>query len=143
MWYRLTNLFFSVKTYKALAPDPKIRQQVNRNLYRRPALDAQNWFKAFYEPQGIARPIATFAYTHLQKYSGLEFAKVLPTDRLYEDLHWIEVCGFDWELVLCEDFWQEFSIDISCCLHCYQLSTIEELVKFLNQQVKIAPQSSS
>lgn len=135
MWHRLKNLVLSLKTYKALSPDLKVRQRVNSILRRRPALNASDWFETFYQPRGITCSIATFAYTHLQRYSGLEFARVLPSDRLYEDLHWSEVCGFDWELTLCDDFCRQFSVDISHYLHCSQWSTVDELICFLNQQL--------
>ena len=133
MWHRLKNLFFSLNTYKTLSPDFKVRQQVNRALSNRPALSSDQWFETFYRSQGVAYTVVSFAYRHLQAYSGLEIGRVCPTDRLDADLHWTEVCWFDWEAQLCHDVQQQFNIDISDCLDDFQEFTIGELVAFLDQ----------
>lgn len=135
MWDRLKNLFFSFRTYKSLSPDFKVRQQVNRSLQHRPALNLDQWFETFYKPQGIAYPVVAFAYTHLKQYSGLEFGRVLPDDRLHEDLHWSSVCWFDWEIQLCDDFCQTFDIDLSSHLVELNPSTVAEFVLFLNHSI--------
>lgn len=133
MWHRLKNLVFSLKTYDALSPDLKVRRQVNRSLRQRPALNCEQWFQAFFQPQGITNTVASFAYTHLERYSGLEIGRVLPTDRLEQDLHWTQVCWFDWELHLYDDFWQQFGVDISDSLEESTLLTIKDLIAFLNR----------
>lgn len=133
MWHRLKNLFFSLNTYKTLSPDLKVRQRVNRTLSDRPALSSDQWFETFYRSQGIAQTVVSFAYRHLGLYSGLEISRVRPTDRLDADLHWTEVCWFDWEAQLCHDVQQQFSVDISDCLDDFQEFTIGELVTFLDQ----------
>jgi hypothetical protein len=134
MWHRLKNLFSSLKTYDALSPSVKVRRQVNRALRHRPALDVDAWFKSFYQLQGVAYPIVSFAYTHLEKYSGIQFSQVHPSDRLNEDLHWTQVCWFDWQLALCDDFYHCHGIDISDCLDELPLLTIEDLILFLDQK---------
>ena len=134
MWHRFKNVFYSLKTYDALSPDLKIRRQVNRLLQQRPALDCQQWFQTFYQPQGITYAVASFAYLHLAQYSGLEFGRVLPSDRLDEDLRWTQVCWFDWQCQLCEDFWQRFEVDISDRLDESMLPTVIDLISFLHQQ---------
>lgn len=133
MWHRFKNLVVSLKTYDALSPDLKVRRQVNRSLEQRPSLNCDQWFEAFYQSQGILYPVASFAYQHLAQYSGLEFGRVLPTDRLNEDLCWTQVCWFDWELSLYDDFWQHFGVDISSCLDESSLDTVTDLILFLNQ----------
>lgn len=132
MWHRLKNLFSSLWTYEALSPDLKLRRRVNRALRHRPNLSADDWFESFCKKQGVTYPIATFAYTHLEQYSGLEFGRTLPSDRLNEDLHWTQVCWFDWQFSLCDDFWQAFAVDISVYLDELDLSTVEDLIIFLN-----------
>lgn len=96
-------------------------------------MDCDQWFESFYQPQGILYSVSRFAYQHFPRYSGLEFGHVLPTDRLNEDLHWTQVCWFDWELSLYDDFLQAFGVDISGCLDEFNLETVKDLLLFLNQ----------
>ncbi|MDX2214565.1 MAG: hypothetical protein SFY66_14840 [Oculatellaceae cyanobacterium bins.114] len=134
MWHRLKNLFLSVQTYNILSPDLVARRQVNQALSHRSAITQEQWFREFCQPLEIDPSIAAFAYTRLQHYSGIKFAHVLPSDRLMEDLHWVEVCWADWETAFCEDFWQSFGVNISDPFLNYPLSTVGELVVFLNTQ---------
>ena len=60
---------------------------------------------------------------------------MLPGDRLEEDLCWTEVCWFDWETRLCEDFWHCFGTDISDRLEEFAPSTVSDLICFLNCQI--------
>ncbi|XGV99478.1 MAG: hypothetical protein ACAF41_11140 [Leptolyngbya sp. BL-A-14] len=124
-----------MRTYADLSPDLRTRQRVNQCLRDRPALSAEEWFQAFWQPQGIAQPIADFVYTYLPKYSGLDVARVRPHDRLNEDLYLPLVCWFDWNLSLCEDFLARFGIDLSEHFDPYQHGTIEDLMVFLNHQL--------
>jgi hypothetical protein len=133
---RLKNLFLSLQTYDILSPDFQQRRQVNRALRDRPALSSHQWYRSYYQPSGIAPSVAAFAYSYLEKYSGLRIARVLPSDRLEADLHWTEVCWFDWETKLCDDFWHCFGIDISDRLEDFSPSTIADLIQFLNGQIQ-------
>jgi hypothetical protein len=137
MWHRLKNFSHSLKTYKALSPDWAVRQRVNRALYRRPTLNSDEWFERFYQRQGITYSVAQFVYSRLSHYSGLEFGRVLPTDRLTEDLDWPRVCWFDWDLCLCDDFYGQFQVDISHHLDELHTYTVEELVCLLNRALEI------
>jgi hypothetical protein len=122
----------SLRTYTVLSPDLRMRRRINRALCDRPALSQSEWFTAFYQNQGIARPVAEFTYVYLERYSGIAFSRVLPSDRL-SDLEWTSVCSFDWELKLCDDFYDHFGIDLSDCLDGLQPVMIGDLVCFLNQ----------
>lgn len=133
MWHRFKNLVFSLQTYHALSPDLNVRRQVNQTLRQRPILHLDQWFQMFYQPQGIAYTVANFAYVHLANYSGLDFGRVLPSDRLNEDLHWSQICWFDWQVKLHEDFWQQFGVDISDCWDDSSLQTVKDLILLLNQ----------
>lgn len=133
MWHRFKNLIFSLKTYDALSPDLELRRQINRSLRQRPALTVEQWFHSFYQPQGITYAVTTFAYEHLAQYSGLEFSRILPSDRLIEDLSWPQICWFDWEHNLYDDFWQQFGTDISDCFDESLLVTVKDVLLFLNQ----------
>jgi hypothetical protein len=135
IWQRLKNAFLSLQTYDVLSPDFKQRRQVNRMLRDRPTLSLNQWFKSYHQSSGIAPSVAAFAYRYLEEYSGLRIARVLPGDRLEADLHWTEVCWFDWENRLCEDFWHCFGVDMSDRLEDFAPSTIAELVEFLNCQI--------
>ncbi|PSB31740.1 hypothetical protein [Stenomitos frigidus] len=135
MWRRLRNIFGSLRAYADLSPDLRARQRVNRCLRDRPALSSDEWFEQLWQPQGIAQPIAHFIYTHMQTYSGLDFARVRPTDRLIEDLCLPLVCWFDWQLSFSEDFLASFGLDLSDRFDPQSFTTVEELVIFLNHQL--------
>jgi hypothetical protein len=140
MWHRVKNLFVSLNSYSVLSPDLKVRQQVNSALCDRPKLSAEDWYQRFYRAYGVAHPIVIFTYSRLQHYSGLDFGRVLPSDRFYEDLRWSDICWFDWNVQLYDDCWQEFGVDLSDCFDESQLSTVQEFVVFLNQAI---PQTTS
>ncbi|NJP10295.1 MAG: hypothetical protein HC866_13150 [Leptolyngbyaceae cyanobacterium RU_5_1] len=136
MWRSLKNLFYSLKTYADLSPDLQMRRYVNRVLRdRRPSLSASQWYEKFWQPLDVSKPISDFVYTHMQDYSGLDFSKAYPSDRLNEDLHLPLVCWFDWQLSLCQDFWDCFGVDLSDRFNPEALFTVQELVLFLNYQL--------
>jgi hypothetical protein len=133
---RLYNWFLALRSYNDLRPDLGLRRQINRQvLATRPAHCGQDWYQKFWASQGISREVATFLYQALAKYSGLQLAKVLPNDRLCEDLKLPLICWFDWELALCEDFHQEFGFDLEDYFDLSQLKTVADLMGFFNQQV--------
>jgi len=136
MWRRIKNVFLSFKTYDALSPGLTVQRRVNHRLSYRPALELETWFESCWRSRGVTWEIATFAYSYLERYSGLHFAQVLPDDRLEADLHWTKVCWFDWRLNLCDDFWQCFQIDLSDRLDEFDPVTVAELVVFLDQQLR-------
>ena len=111
-----------------------MRRQVNQSLRHRPLLGLGEWFESFGKPHQIAYPVVNFLYTRLESYSGIEPGRLLPSDRLEEDLHWTELCGFDWQITLCEDFMRQFNIDLTPCLEDFSPATIEDLVFLLHHQ---------
>lgn len=111
MWQRLKNIIPSLRTYADLSPDLKVRRQVVRALSDRPALSLDEWFEAYSKPHGLSYTLTTFAYEHLEKYSGLRLAQLLPTDHLETDLCWTQICWADWQVRLSDDLWQWFGID--------------------------------
>ena len=135
MWRRFRNILDSLRAYADLSPDLKTRQRVNQLLRDRPALSVDEWFEQLWQPQGVTQPLATFVYTHMQTYSGLEFARVRPNDRLIADLCLPLVCWFDWNLSFCEDFSACFGINLSDRFDPHQYETVEDLVVFLNYQL--------
>ena len=135
MWRRLRNIFDNLRAYADLSPDLQTRQRVNRFLRSRPALSNDQWFEQLWQAQGIAQPIADFVYTHMGTYSGLDFARVRPTDRLIEDLCLPLVCWFDWNLSFYEDFSACFGINLSDHFNPQQYATVEDFILFLNYQL--------
>lgn len=134
MWRQIKNFFFSVITYNDLSPNLKIRRLVNQALRHRAALSLDEWFECFWQHKCIAKSVVAFVYVYLEKYSGLQMARVRPSDRLERDLHFSLICWFDWQLNLCEDFLQCFGVDISERLPLYQFSTVEDFIAFLNKE---------
>ena len=112
-----------------------MRQRVNQYLRDRPPLTVEQWFEQFWRPQGVNHSLVAFVYTQMQTYSGLEFAKVRPHDRLHEDLYLPLVWWFDWETSFTEDFLASFDIDLSDRFNPENFTTVEELVIFLNHQL--------
>jgi hypothetical protein len=135
MWRKLKNVWLSFKTYRDLSPDLRVRRQVNQRISDRPALELEAWYQSYWQPCGIALATIKFSYTCLKQYSGLDIARIQPDDRLEVDLHWTEVCWFDWEMRLCEDFLQSFDIDLTDRLENLHPVTVLDLVWFLNQQL--------
>jgi len=82
-----------------------------RALRDRPVLSLDQWFEVHSKPCGLSYALTAFAYDHLEKYSGLSLARLLPSDRLEADLCWTEICWFDWQVRLSDDLWQQFGVD--------------------------------
>ncbi|TVQ20256.1 MAG: hypothetical protein EA367_09035 [Leptolyngbya sp. DLM2.Bin15] len=135
MWQKFRNLVRNVSTYQALSPDLRIRRRVNSWLGDRSPLSQDKWAAVLRESWGISRAVASFAYTHLEQYSGLQVARLRPSDRLDDDLQWAHVCWFDWQLCLCDDFCRRFGVDISDRLDQLTPSTVADLLVFLEKQL--------
>lgn len=135
MWRRLRNIFASLRAYPDLSPDLRTRQRVNQFLRDRPALNHDEWFEQLWQAQGVVQPIAAFVYNQMQAYSGLDFSRVRPDDRLTEDLYLPLVCWFDWQTSFTEDFLASFGLDLSDRFDPQSFTTVKELVIFLNHQL--------
>jgi hypothetical protein len=135
MWRRLKNIFYSLKTYADLRPDWRTRRRVNRLLRDRPCLSEDQWFERFWQGKDVPPVLAHFIYVQMPVYSGLDFSRVQPGDRLNEDLQLSMTCWFDWQISFCEDFLREFGVDLSHTFNPDSLQTLEDLVLFLRQQV--------
>jgi hypothetical protein len=138
MWWRFKNFFSSLRTYSDLSPDLALRKQINRTLQKRQALAPDEWFATYGATLGISKDLTVFTYTQLTQYSGIEFSRVVPSDRLIEDLHLPLVCWFDWQLAFCEEFWQCFQVDISDYFDIDDFVTVADLLVFLNTQLASA-----
>ena len=101
-----------------------------------------SWYIQHWTPPAVPRPLPepliAFAYKHLKTYSGLDMGRVRPQDRLVEDLQFPLVCWFDWGPTLCEDFFQQFGIDITDTFDETQFATVADLIRYLEQELQVA-----
>ena len=82
-WQRANNYIHSVQTYLDMSPDLSMRQQVNQSLrqHRQP-LSPEAWCQEFQQDASYQNHVLLFIYQSLETYSGIEFNRVRPTDRL-------------------------------------------------------------
>ncbi|MBD2079170.1 hypothetical protein [Leptolyngbya sp. FACHB-17] len=135
MWRELTNVVLTVRTYPDLSPDLSVRRRIQQNWRSRPALRLEDWHQTFWQPLKISQDISAFVYQQMEFYSGLPFSKVVPDDRLVEDLQLPLVCWFDWECNLHDDFCDRFEIEISDRWDIGMLYTVRDFVIFLDRQL--------
>ncbi|MCD8486946.1 MAG: hypothetical protein LRZ84_09475 [Desertifilum sp.] len=138
MWRKLKNLFLNCRTYADLSPDLATRHSINCWLRSRRSLSFSEWHECWWQPKAVSDRVSRFVYDSLKRYSGLQLACVRPSDRLEEDLCLSLVCWYDWNIRLCEDFWQCFGIDLTWELNLQAISTLEDLVLFLDRQLLAA-----
>ncbi|MBE9062839.1 hypothetical protein [cf. Phormidesmis sp. LEGE 11477] len=143
-----------------MSPDLAIRAQINLRMKAnsRPALGISDWCQLFLAPNAArqtsafrcsasgtsdTRRVLCFVYQRFSQYSGLDFSRVRPEDRLDHDLHFALVCWFDWTITFCEEFFEQFDLDLSDRFDEDEFNTIGELVMFLIDQVNGQCRSSS
>lgn len=129
MWRQIQNLCYGLGTYHVLRPDTVLRSRVNLKLQHRLALDPDEWFEAFWHQTSISPALSAFAYYHIPQYSGIQSARLKPGDRLEADLCWTQICWFDWEMDLYDDFLQCFDTDIS---EDFDFGTIKTVADFMD-----------
>lgn len=118
-----------------MRPDFRLRSRINRSfLGARSPMSAEDWFEHFWRQRGMVLPVVRFVYAHLADYSGLWWDRILPSDRLNEDLHLPLVCWFDWEMSLLDDLSNELGIAIEDPELLAQAVTVEDFLTLLNQQ---------
>jgi hypothetical protein len=135
MWRRFTNFVLGLKTYSDLSPNLGLRRRINQTLRSRSSRSLEESYTTFWKPLAVSKELIAFIYEHLEISSGLQFARILPRDRLTEDLKLTEICWADWEFNLCSEFYDRFGIDICDRFDFQNLVTVEDLVVFLNQQL--------
>jgi hypothetical protein len=133
MLQTVQSMWANLSVYADMKPDFQLRCQINRSLTHRPTRSLDDWFETFWQPRGVTKPVARFVYQYLSDYSGLSFGRILPSDRLCEDLKLTLVCWFDWQLDLCDDVLRELGVDVSA-IEFDDLETLEEFVQRLNQE---------
>lgn len=133
MLRQIKHIFWTVRTYSDLSPDLCIRKQVNQTLCDRANLSLDEWFNCFWRSREISFSVVSFVYIQLEKYSGLQIGRLVPGDRLEQDLQLTLVSWFDWNLYLCDDFLEEFGIDIGDRFDLQTMATVEDLVLCLHR----------
>ena len=115
------------------APDPRALQRVLRRLSERPALSEGQWQLRFWAPLGVRPEVSRFVYQTLGECSGLDIARVIPTDRLFVDLEFGRVCWGDWEFDYIDAIVREFrkQLQVSELRLVYSV-TVSDLVLNLN-----------
>ncbi|MGB3297608.1 MAG: hypothetical protein WBA76_05005 [Phormidesmis sp.] len=144
---KLNNLISSINAYADMSPDLTIRRQVNETMQRRARqpLSISTWCQTFsdrtYRSHNTdsVQSMLAFIYESFSQYSGLDFSRVRPSDRLNDDLCFPLVCWFDWSITFCEDFYQRFGLDLSDRFDETNFETIGELVSFLIKQISLQP----
>ncbi|MGB7086796.1 MAG: hypothetical protein WBD47_14655 [Phormidesmis sp.] len=133
---QLKNFLSSAYAYADMSPDITIRKKVNDWMLRRDrsSLSLSDWCQ-LYSTQAQAYSVLSFIYQSFSQYSGLDFSRVRPDDQLNRDLHFPLVCWFDWSITFCEDFFQQFDLDLSDRFDEASFSTIGEMVNFLIAQM--------
>ncbi|MEA5466770.1 hypothetical protein [Leptothoe sp. PORK10 BA2] len=131
-WQKANNYIRSVQAFQDMSPDLSVRHQVNQSLCRqRRPLSLEAWCEEFQREIPSQRQTLLFIYQCLETYSGIEFNRVRPHDRLVEDLQFPLVCWFDWSTRFCEDVAAQFNIDIGSCFDETRMHTLMDLVAFL------------
>lgn len=133
MWQRLKHIVHDLRAYPYLSPDLKIRRQVQKRLEHRPVLSLADWYANHGKDQALSFAVTEFAYNYLGRYAGIDFGRLLPSDRLEDDLSWTQICWFDWYLSLSDDFYHHFKIDLSGELADIPTSDLAALLQFLEQ----------
>lgn len=133
---RINNFISSVQAYADMSPDQTIRREVNSWMIRRDRalLDLPQWSELF---GSAGHSVLAFVYHAFSEYSGLDFGRVRPNDSLNNHLHFPLICWFDWTITFCEDFCQQFDVDLSDRFDEADFDTIGELVDFLVQRVPV------
>jgi hypothetical protein len=133
---QLQNRWMDLNAYPDMRPDYRVRQQVKRSHADRSLYSAVEWHQRFWYPLGVQRLLSEFVYELLGECSGLDVGRLLPSDRLMQDLQLPLVCWFDWEMVWTEQFVHRFELETDWVLDIGEFETLEELMVALDRLLK-------
>ncbi|MGB3574103.1 MAG: hypothetical protein WA783_09650 [Phormidesmis sp.] len=144
MMQQFNSWFVNVNAYADMSPDIAIRHQVNQWLKDRARynLELSAWQRLF-APQSKNSDLLTFIYQRFGRYSGLSFGRVRPRDTFHGDLHFALVCWHDWVITFCEDFYEQFHIDLSDRFDEDDFETIGEMIAYLDRQIALEQEKSN
>ncbi len=117
-------------------PKPGVADEVNRSLSGRGSLNATEWFTEFWKRRGIDRRVSDFVYERFPIYTGLDFSRVIPTDRIADDLKFRDVSRDDWEFDFHDEFESEFGVGILYELSEEETKTVEGIVRMCDRLAK-------
>jgi len=93
-------------------PSGGARSEVNRRLMNRAAHSEEQWYDAHFKAAGVSADVARTVFRCLAGYSGIDFGRVLPDDRLAQDLRFDDVCWRDWEIDFVSDLREQLGLDL-------------------------------
>jgi len=93
-------------------PSGRARSEVNRRLRERMARSEEDWYATHFEAADVSADVVRTVSRCLAGYSGIDFARVLPADRIAEDLRFDEVCWRDWEMDFISDLREKLGLDV-------------------------------
>ncbi len=114
-------------------PNPGACEDLKKYLENREPLSIVDWHRKWWEPLGVKKDVSDFVYKNLESYLGIEAAKVIPSDRLIDDLHFDKLGWPRWDADLRDDFEEQFTVDLFKNPGINKESkTFQEFVCFLN-----------
>lgn len=121
-------------------PNPGACEDTKDFLKNRETLSMDDWYVKWWQSLGIKRDVSDFIYKNLESYLGIETAKIIPSDRIIEDLHFDKLGWPRWEADLRDDFEEQFKVDVFKSPDLDKESkTFKEFVCFLNNAVLQEP----
>jgi hypothetical protein len=111
----------------------RTRARVRRALAHRRAPESLEWYERIWKPRAISPQTAEFVRERFSRYSGIDFTKVLPSDRVCEDLGFPHVTYGDWDLDLIEEFESAFGVRLNLT-DVAKLRTVEDWMSFLEME---------
>jgi len=129
---QLQNSWMAIQAYSDLSPDQGLRRRIRRSHRNRSLYQSLEWHNRFWKPLGIRSDLSEFVYEALSACSGLEAGRLLPNDRLIEDLRLPLLCWFDWEMVWTEQFFDRFGLDSHWVIDVSEFQTLQEFMVGLN-----------
>ena len=118
-----------------LIPRLAARRRIRARLAVRSPKTIESWLDEVWSRDRVPEAIVRFVYEHLAAYSGLDFSRVRPQDRLVEDLDFAHVTYKDWEFDLAEDFESRFGVSVRD-FPAATLNTVDDWVRFLTNVLR-------
>jgi hypothetical protein len=76
------------------------RAEVRVRLAERPDLSRNAWYQTYWEQLEIREQVALAVAEFIGSEAGIDALKLIPTDRLVEDLRLPDLCWPDWDMRL-------------------------------------------
>jgi hypothetical protein len=107
----------------------KAQDRVSARLEERENLTSEHWFQRWWKERGISKEVTDFLYEHAPDYFTFEIGRVVPSDRLREDLE-LKYTGYiDWDMDLWRDYRRTFNRKLG--KDPAEIRTIEDFINWL------------